>query len=180
MSGFGARALSTITAALSGLQWLLPNRGNDSTTTCSTDLSPVVVSTTMGGVSGHAYSVTLRFRGVVEPKTYTGGTTTGHWNVGGTPAADVSNSYKLQISSPSQTFYLNAGTSATQIDTLDYNETITINGGATVTLTADAIDGHEVRNVVAVPGGGASVAGISSPAQPYAGQFLQMDVVSVI
>jgi hypothetical protein len=35
----------------------------------------------------------------------------GSWVVGGTPAGDAFNIYKLEISAPPQVFYLNAGAS---------------------------------------------------------------------
>jgi hypothetical protein len=64
---------------------------------------------------------------------------------------DTYNVYELDISDPPQTYYLNSGTSG--IDTVclvDYLATIPMNAGAIVTLTANSIDGREVK-VVAGP-----------------------------
>jgi hypothetical protein len=156
---------------LSGLQWLLPWTGpytpfpHDATI----DNCPAsaTVTATMGGAAGASYDVTLHFRGKVEYKAYTGGTNDGaNWQVGGTTANGLGyNIYKLTISSPSQTFYLNRGTEGQTLHAIDYSKTIQIDAGATVTLFADAIDNGEVTDGnFATPS--LSVSGVTDPAQP--------------
>src|SRR5262245_2305165 len=67
---------------------------------------------TFGGSPGTIYNVTVRIRGVVEPKPYTGGMCDGmHFCVGGTPSAGgepgVYNTYGINVSSPKQDYWLN-------------------------------------------------------------------------
>lgn len=165
-------------ANLNGLRWQIPAVSSASGNTDNV-VDPPVVTATMGGTMGMNYSVTLRFRGVVEQKTYEGGTTTGYWNVGGTPDGGAFNIYELSISDPQETYYLNAGTSNIyNCYAIDYQETIIINGGATVSLIAQTVDGHQIKNID--PNGTPIVVpGIPPAPAAYDGQFIQMDVVSV-
>lgn len=134
-------------ASLSGLRWEVPVKTATSPTTGTAD-NPLPVSTVMGGTTGTSYSVTMRFRGVVELKTYLGGTTTGNWNVGGSPAVDGFNVYELTVSDPPGTYYLNAGVSNIfNCFMIDYEQTITVNGGATVELKADTEGGTMILNI---------------------------------
>jgi hypothetical protein len=132
----------------------------------------------LGGAAGRTYDITLRFRGVVEEKTYNNGCFTGRYSSGGVPGADAYNVYRLSVSSPPQTYYLNAGTSfVTRTWAIDLTQTIQMDAGATVTLFADAIDATEIRNRDD-SGAPISIPDVL-PAQPYDGQFIQMDVLSV-
>src|SRR6478609_2285634 len=60
-----------VAASLSGLSWKLPCTGAIDAVSCASDPT-VTVSTTLAGVSGVTYDVELHFRGVIEPKIYTG------------------------------------------------------------------------------------------------------------
>jgi hypothetical protein len=153
----------------------------------------------LSGATGVTYAVTLHFQGVVEQKTYTPnpydagpdaapdagpdypvatGTNAGMFIDNASPNGDSYNIYELDISSPAQTVYLNAGVSGLDyVFPIDYVVTLPMAAGATVTLSANAVDGEEISNqqsdggAVAFPGffdGGA-----------YDGQFVSMDVVSV-
>jgi len=69
---------------------------------------------TFGGTPKTLYDVELRFRGVVEPKIYEGGTEWGqHLYVGGVPAPHPDggksqyNVYSLAVSSPANVYYFN-------------------------------------------------------------------------
>jgi hypothetical protein len=137
------------------------------------------VQTQLGGAPGVTYDVKLHFRGVVEQKTYTGGCTDGsYWLTGGSVPNDGYNVYRLTVSSPPQTFYLNRGASSiTNVWALDLTQTIRIDAGATVTLFADTVDSQEIKNVDGV-GMPVSVQNVSVM-QPYNGQFIQMDVEGV-
>jgi hypothetical protein len=172
-----------VAAGLSGLRWALP---------CGADLGGHVCAattamsmSTLKGEAGKTYDVTLRFRGVVEQRTYTGGTIDGYW-VSGAPAptpGDAFNIYQLGISSPAQTFYLNAGASSIyRCFAIDYQETIAMAAGATVTLTADAVDGHEIENLdmTTDPANPIIVPDVPPAPAAYNGQFIQMDVLSVV
>ena len=160
---------------LDNLSWLLP-RISDSTSTVYNcpNTSETVVE--LRGDPTIVYDVTLRFRGVVEQKTYTGGTNDGaYFQIGGSPAADLWNVYSLTVSDPPQTYYLNRGTSGQfTIHQFDYTKTIKMRGGATVTLLGDSIGGQEIANN-SNTGGPLAVPGLFTNPQPgglpYVGQF---------
>ena len=166
-------------ASLSGLRWELPCIApTTDARVCTTNASDTK-STVFGGAPGAQYDIELRFRGVVETKAYSGGATDGFLNVGGTPAGDAWNVYRLSISAPAQTLYLNAGTSGLfHSFGIDYTRTVRAASGATVTLTSLSIDNLEIVN--RDDGGNPIVVPNVPPApSPYDGQFVQMDVVSV-
>jgi hypothetical protein len=169
-----------VAGSLSGLLWKLPCTAYESGPACATTAA-TTESTQLAGTAGVTYDVTLRFRGIVEQKTYTSGcgdgTTT--WLQSGADNGDSFNVYKLTISSPPQTYFLNAGASnINHLFGVDFQQTVRIDAGATVTLFADAKDGQEIINVGADGTTPVMVAG-TSVTQPYNGQFIQMDVVSV-
>lgn len=174
-----------IVSSLQGLEWLLPiiaPAGSGFGTT----VPAVTVNSTLTGNPSELYSITLRFRGVVEEKTYTGGSNDGaFWQIGGTPASDSWNVYRLTISNPSQTYYLNRGTSGQFLCyAIDYEKTLSMYGNATLSLLADPVDvgNQEIYNSstdarsLITP---ISIPGITVPTQPYDGQFIRMDVISV-
>lgn len=172
--------INQVNASLAGLYWALPSLGNASPDAIfcasSTSASAIII-----GQPGATYNVTLRFRGVVEQKTYTGGTNDGaFYQIGGTPAVDTYNIYSLAISNPAQTVYLNRGSSGqTRSYGIDYTKTIQMATGATVTLLSQSIDSQEIKNKDGV-GSPISVSGVTVVSQPYDGQFIQMDVVSIV
>jgi len=169
-----------VAASLNGLRWELPCTDSHSGPGCDTLSAPVSTATTLGGASGTTYDVVLRFRGVIEQRTYSGGTQDGYWYVGGdTPdRADPFDIYSLSISSPPQQYYVNAGTSfQNNCFSVDYTETVQMDAGAWVTLTADPVEGTEISN--RDPNGAPLVVpGIAPAPAAYDGQFLQVDVVS--
>jgi hypothetical protein len=123
--------------------------------------------------------VTLRFRGVIELKTYNGGTQDGYFLVGGSDNGDGWNVYELDVSDPPGHYFLNAGSSGIyRVWLLDITKTIPVAAGASVTLKADAKDNAIIRNTdgtnpIVVPG-------VPPAPEPYNGQFIQMDVISVV
>lgn len=167
-----------VAGTLAGLLWELPCASDLGGNVCST-VPGTNVSTQLGGTAGITYDVKLHFRGVVEQKTYNGGCSDGsYWLTGGASNGDGYNVYRLTISSPPQTFYLNRGSSnITRSWALDFTQTIRIDAGATVTLFADTVDNQEIENKDA-QNQPISVSNVSV-AQPYNGQFIQMDVESV-
>jgi hypothetical protein len=168
----------TAVAALDGLRWTLPcsNNGNGYCDTPQNDAK----SATLSGNAGAIYDVALRFRGVVEPKTYLYGSADGYWQTGGIPNEDLYNVYKLEIAAPAQTYYLNAGSSGLGYCVpIDYTKTVQVQAGTTVSLTADSIDAAEVDNHDDAYSAPIVVPGIPPAPAAYDGQFIQMDVVSV-
>ena len=138
-------------------------------------------STTIDGEAGTTYNVTIRLRGLVEQKTYTDYTDMdGMWIVEGTPDGGSFNIFRLHVSSPEMTYYLNAGSSyIDECFVLDIEKTIVMDHGATLTLLADAGgDGLSTKNRDS-NGDPIVVSGV--PPYPYAfdGQFVQIDIVDV-
>lgn len=168
--------IDDITAELSGLRWEMPCTGGASFGNCTCE-DPEDQTTVLSGESSTTYNVTLRFRGVIEPKDYTGGSNDGEFfQVGGSPAAGNNNIYSLIVSNPSQTYYLNRfhdGASG-DMNIIDYTATIPIAGGASVTLRSESIEGvqHDNSDDLVVPG-------VPPDPEPYDGQFIQMDVVEI-
>lgn len=125
-------------------------------------------------------SLTLRIRGSAEAKAYTGGFVENGWRVGGAPASTNYNYYKLTISSPAQTYYLNdnavqAGGSFALI--WDYEQTIVADPLAIIRIEAVSVDSLELFPVPGtVVGGGPPAIPI---AQPYNGQFFCVQVTGI-
>ncbi|HVU51457.1 MAG TPA: LamG domain-containing protein, partial [Polyangia bacterium] len=176
----GEATCVAVAGSLAGLLWQLPCTAAPSGPACATTPN-TLQSATLAGQAGTTYDVTLRFRGIVEQKTYAGGCAlgTGTWLSGGADSGDTFNVYRLTISSPPQTYFLNAGASSiNHLFAIDFQQTVRIDAGASVTLFADAKDGQEIINVGADGTTPVTVTG-TSVAQPYDGQFIQMDVVAL-
>jgi hypothetical protein len=129
---------------------------------------------------GHAYctyDLTLRVRGVVEPKNFTGGAVQfEHFQTGGTPVKNDYNFYSLHVSAPEATYTFNRHEKKVGHYTfpIDYQVTIPVRGRARLTMGAYdsndvAIANHE-HNVIP---------GVPPAPQPFDGQFFQLDVVAV-
>ena len=123
---------------------------------------------------------TLRVRGLVEQATYRGGTVNGYLYSGGIPDTGTFNVYELAVNDPPQTYYLNAGKSYIySLFALDYTFDIQIHDDSKITLHADTIDGKEVDNRSRI-----SIPDIDprhpiAVKQPYSGQFIQIDAISI-
>jgi len=187
-----------VAGSLAELRWDLPCTmpGSPFCQTVVDGSDVQVVSTTLGGAPGQTYAVTLHFRGVVEQKTYFGDGDAGapqtagaeglanaqFFVSGGADNGDSANVYEMQVSDPPGVYFLNSGLSQINNNTwwLDYTATIPMTAGATVTMTADAKDDNEVANANGVDGGPVLVPGVPPYPQPFDGQFIQMDVVSVL
>lgn len=169
-----------IADSLNGFVSVMPNWGNINSTTCTVNPSSSVF-VTLGGNSSITYNVTLRFRGVVETKTYSGGTNDGaFFQIGGTPGADNFNTFQMTISNPAQTYYLNRGTTTNSfVVPVDYTKTIQMAGQSTITFTIASNDSVQNRNFDSGGVNPVTIPSISAPLQPYNGQFIRVDVVSV-
>lgn len=106
---------------------------------------------TVSGDSGTVIRVTLTISGSVESRIYTTGTPISgapHFIDGGTGGSTytpVHNIYKLTVSAPAQTYFLNngTGTSSERLTYVDAPLTIDVAGGATITLSADSVDSYQ-------------------------------------
>ena len=171
-------------ATLQGLRWDLPCSSDPGTGSgCTASGGDVSTMETVAGDVHTTYQVTLRFRGIIEQESYTGGTLTAGTTflTGGTPAHDGYNIYQLTVTRPASTdiYYLNAGTSfLCCCMPIDYTVTIPMEGTSTVLLYATTADGAEKTNrdtsgtLITIPG-------VPGPMGMYGGQFVQMDVVNV-
>lgn len=147
----------------------LPNGAPEGTANVYFTNASSVASTTIQAAG--PVNVEIRFRGVAEGKGYTGGSTDGVWQIGGAPQATVSNIYKLEVSSPAATYYLNPGVTWSR----DFTRTILVNPGAELTLSALSVDNAQLGN------GGATVSNVPAMpiTQPYAGQFFHAQILSI-
>jgi hypothetical protein len=131
---------------------------------------------TFGGEKGKRYQVTLRFRGVVEPMMYKDGKQVGeYFYIGGGPNNATYNIYQISISSPKSHYFLNRQDKVGhKIFTIDYTQTIEIDGGATVTFHGNGQNGQLITNFKKLV-----VPEVAPAPQPFNGQFIQVDVVEV-
>jgi hypothetical protein len=191
-----------VAGGLSGLRWELPCEDPHGSS-CGTEVDggvEEVLTTTLSGTAGTTYSVTLHFRGIVEQRTYDsidggpipsggaagaeadGGLNPGYFVTGvQTPStSDTFNIYELDISDPPQSYFLNSGTTGQNyVWPVDYIATIPMKGGATITMTANSVEGQEIANQ-GTDNNPVVVAGVSPYPSSFDGQFVQMDVTSVI
>jgi hypothetical protein len=184
-------------SVLAGYRWELPCKDKNARDTCAWDSALLDKGTKdpnwtlkiedvrmFGGKADTTYDVTLRFRGVSEPKNFTGGMVLeNHFQIGGMPIANDYNIYSIKVSEPAQTYTVNRHQKSVGHFTFvfDYTVTVKIKGGATVTL------GTYDRNNLAIanPGGASGsnmpfvVPGVPPAPLPFLGHFIQMDVVAV-
>jgi hypothetical protein len=175
-------------ASLAGLRIEVPCKGDKfgENTECHWDPALMVsdpkwklkkeIVKTFSGAPGVVHDVTIRVRGVVEPKNFTGGTVEhDHFQIGGTPDVDHYNFYGLNVSDPAQSYTVNRSDKKVGhfLFPIDYTVTIPIRGGAAVTL--GAYDDNDIsianhQNIV--------VAEIPPAPAAFDGQFFQLDVLS--
>jgi len=150
---------------------------------CRTVHDDPVATRAIDGDQGTTYQVMLHIRGVVELKSYFGGSSDGAFRMGADPRNDAWNIYRLEVSDPPATYYLNSGPENMYTTALDETHAITVRGGATVRLVCNAEDhtngaGVLIRNQDENGTPLASPAGVEPADHPFDGQFLQIDVVS--
>ena len=160
----------------------------------------------MGGTPGVIYDVRLRARGLVESKTFTGGTDRAASSdipadglyTGGRPDNSMNGyaSYMIRVASPRQDYFLNSiGTgSDTRIDhsvyEIDFEFVLPVEGGTTVCLVAADPNTSATRNCAApdsptecLP---VTLSGLDPlivddiGVQPYSGQFIGLRVLGVM
>jgi hypothetical protein len=168
-----------VASSLDGLRLEMPCEGEDQGRICDATEDTVSDSATVGGADGTKYAITLRFRGVVEQMSYEDGTKDGFWYRGGSKAGSSYNVYRIDVPSPEQHFFLNAGESGIErCFEIDYTRTIEMEAGATMRLSGDAQDGRLISNR-GQDGTPITVEDVSVTPNPYNGQFIQINVDSV-
>jgi hypothetical protein len=140
---------------------------------CDASIAPAWKETA-GGDPGDVFQVTLRMRGVVEQKTYSGGTRLGYWQVGGTPDTTGYNVYHLRVGD--QDYYVNAGQSMIRYCwPVDYTQTILVHVGDEIVFEATSSDTAIIKNRDEA-GQPIVVAGIPPAPDSFNGQFMQVNV----
>lgn len=176
----------TVAASVAPLRIEVPCTGGGSGSYCSVSGTPQQKLAMLTGTAGTTYELTLRFRGVVEQKTYSGasaagatGKNPGFLATGGTAGVDNWNDYSLFVAAPALVLRLNRGDSFHDyVDPIDYTAIVRAAAGATLLLRVDPIDSFEAENrdddnvAVVVPG-------IPPAPNAFDGQFVQIDVTSV-
>lgn len=172
----GSGGAGGIAASLSGLRWELPCRAPRGGGVCTTN-DNLGQYTVLSGDPNTIYDVKLRIRGVLEEKTYVGGTPLGAFQLGGQPAIDDWNTYGLGVSDPPQNLFLNPGVSGQYFCTsVDDVVTLPMRGGASVLLAAVVYDSQQIENVSST-GSPIVVPGVAPYPSAYDGQFAQVDVL---
>ncbi|NBV23865.1 MAG: hypothetical protein EBS05_18340 [Proteobacteria bacterium] len=126
---------------------------------------------TVNALATHPQLLALRVRGKVEFCPYTGGSTKGTLNIGGEPDDATINLYYLDVSSPAQRVWLNAG-DVPNTAAVDFRVTVTANPGATLTLGYDSQDGSFDAGGRAIV-----VEGVDPSPDALDGQFLEIALV---
>ena len=184
----GGTGLLTVAAAFDKFRFECPcidamHFGADKTDNC--DATPAVDRQTyMKTVAGDptvVYDVKLHVRGNTEPNTYVKGAldANSRFYVGGETSTPGYTAYMLTVSDPQQVYFFNYNPSTSHIHFLiDYEVTIAMRGGTMVKFEVNGgksmPDGHGVSNreQLVVPG-------VPPAPEPFNGQFVQFDVVSV-
>lgn len=141
------------------------------------------------------YDVVVRIRGIIEPRVYsngTPGTDSQWWYVGGSPGGPGDNRfynvYKLVVSEPQQTYYLNndymkiLGTMRSRdhdLHNVNYTGTIKVKGGATVDVVNQDMPSGMNRNFMMHKVAGVPTELINQEPNGFDGQFFYIEVESV-
>ena len=139
-------------------------------------------SFTIGGNAGTVYDVRLRIRGIFEPTTITGGDTPDpehpYFRIGGTVSTPDWSQWGIEVSEPTQTYWLNHYPSVGhRIYNEDFEATIAVAAGATVVVRVTDGNDREIDNGKIGPDRQQIIPGVVD--NPLPGQMLRLDVVQV-
>jgi len=139
-------------------------------------------SFTIGGKAGTVYEVRLRICGIFEPTTITGGDTPDpkhpYFKIGGTVSTPDWSQWRIQVSEPKQTFWLNHYPSVGhKIYKEDFEATIAVAAGSTVVIRVTDGNDREIDNGKIGPDRQQIIAGVVD--HPLPGQMLRLDIVQV-
>lgn len=146
------------------LRWEMFGSGSgDSGVHPVTSISPGITQTyNFNPGDGQTHTIPITVTGNVELRTYPGSTpVSGTVVSGGTDGSGGYNIYKLQISNPPATYRFNNGTSSSAgLTPVNASFEIEVADGATLTYTADPVDGDMIgtyQSLELVAGGGADM-----------------------
>jgi hypothetical protein len=183
----GSGSLESLAMAFDGFRLECPcidanHFGQDKEDNC--DNAPAVDRQThakkLGGEPGVIYDVKLRVRGNTEPNTYTGGKLEQkYFYTGGQTSTPGYTAYMLSVEDPKQVYFFNYSATTGHFHFLiDYEVVIPMRGGTTATFEVNGgksvPDGHGVSNRE-----GTVVPDVPPAPEPFNGQLVQFDVVSV-
>ena len=98
-----------------------------------------------------------------------------YFYIGGEKNNGTYNVYQISVSEPKQHFFLNRQDKVGhEIFSIDYTQTIEIDGGATVTFHGNGQNGRLITNFKKLV-----VPDIAPAPAPYNGQFIQVSVVDI-
>lgn len=179
-----------VAQSIAGFRWEVPCKSNAFVTEelCPADRM-LTQMRTFGGDPNVTYEVEVRLRGIIEPHTFTAldgkrlsTVTPAPYMVDSTAAKPDDIPYALfmiDVPQPKVTYYFNAfhtidGEFHHQLLPVDYTVKLKIQGGSMLRMAYTDGNTEQVANFKRVV-----VPGIPPAPQPYNGQFLQLDVVSV-
>jgi hypothetical protein len=196
-SSSGGDDLLELAGEMNGYRWELPCADPAARDTCAWDPAllegaiddPMYAlhredAIVFGGDPRVQYAVEIRIRGLSEPKDFSGGEVQAeHFQIGGTPGTNDYNIYSITVGEPAQVYTVNRNEMGTGHYTfiMDYTVTIPVQGGTMVTMAMMDPNDQAIAN----PGGSSGskdpfvVPEIAPFPDPFFGQFIQMDVVSV-
>jgi hypothetical protein len=136
----------------------------------------------IGGKAGTVYEVRLRIRGIFEPTTITGGNTPDpehpYFKTGGTVSTPDWSQWRIEVSEPKQTYWLNHYPSVGhKIYKEDFEATIAVAAGSTVVIRVTDGNDREIDNDKTGPDRQQIIAGVVD--DPLPGQMLRLDIVQV-
>ena len=139
-------------------------------------------SFTIGGKPGTVYEVRLRIRGIFEPTTITGGDTPDpehpYFKIGGTVSTPDWSQWRIEVSEPKQTYWLNHYPSVGhRIYKEDFEATIAVAAGSTVVIGVTDGNDREIDNAKVGPDRQQIISGVVD--DPLPGQMLRLDIVQV-
>ena len=139
-------------------------------------------SFTIGGKAGTVYDVTLRIRGIFEPTTITGSDTPDpehpYFKAGGTVSTTDWSQWRIEVSEPKQTYWLNHYPSVGhRIYKEDFEATIAVAAGSTVVVRVTDGNDRQIDNGKIAPDRQQIIAGVVD--QPLPGQMLRLDIMRV-
>lgn len=133
-------------------------------------------SVELEGDSERSFAVTLRFRGVLERKSYMGGDPDPPFLLGGEPVVDTWNAWALHVSDPALVIRLNPGTSGDLVCVpLEEVRTVVVSGGAKLLLEASA--GGDTCGVTNDDGTGTPIS--FDGMEPFDGQFVEVEILGI-
>ena len=166
--------------AMAGQRWHLPCSNNLGNRNCNCATGPQIETVVLAGKATERWVVTVRIRGIMEAITYTGGIAgLQGWYLGGAKGDTANNYYRMVVSSPAATYWINRGTPTGQRSFVyDYMASLAVDGNATIMFESNGQDGLQWGNYDAA-GAPQTIANVPTNPSPYDGQFAQLDVVSV-